>query len=56
MGLFSREKPKAAQPQSQEEPELDPIVRPGGVFMIKLLMEEACPMPEAEEIERIIFN
>lgn len=54
MGLFSREKPKAAQPQSQEEPELDPIVRPDGVFMIKLLMEEACPMPEAEEMERVL--
>lgn len=57
MGLFRKK--KAEQPESgqaQENPmeKMDPTVRPGGVFMVQLLMKEPCPMPPFERMEEVL--
>lgn len=50
MGFFKKKRPEQAQsqPQSQQETPLekmDPLIRPGGVFMVQLLMKEKCETP-----------
>lgn len=58
MGLFSgnKEKEEAPQPQPQEQkkPEMDSTVRPGGVFMMQLLMKERCDMPSTERMIEVL--
>ncbi|MCM1219422.1 MAG: DUF4261 domain-containing protein [Lachnospiraceae bacterium] len=62
MGLFSKNKPsspnKPEDSRRQEAKErlkqFDPAVRPGGVFMVKLLMKEQCAMPSPERIREIM--
>ena len=62
MGLFSkRKKTNSDKPEDTQRQEaieslkkLDPAVRPGGVFMVKLLMKEQCVMPPTERIREIM--
>ena len=55
MGLFSKKKPT---PEKQESPgkEVDSAVRPGGVFMVQLLMREPCAMPGEERMTEVLTN
>lgn len=57
MGLFGRkekQKPAAQQEQEKNVPEMDAAVRPGGVFMMQLLMKEHCDMPSAERMDEVL--
>lgn len=62
MGLFSkRKKTNSDQPEDTRRQEaieslkkFDPAVRPGGVFMVKLLMKEQCTMPTTERIREVL--
>lgn len=59
MGLFKKKKPEQAQPQSQSQQEdpaeqMDPSIRPGGVFMVQLLMKEQCEMPSVERMVGVL--
>ena len=62
MGLFSKKKnknePPAQQNQGQEQdqkmPEMDPTGRPGGVFIMQLLMKEPCDMPSPERMIEVL--
>lgn len=61
MGLFSKFKKtdtKTSEDKRQEAVEnlkkFDPSVRPGGVFMVKLLMKEQCAMPSVERIKEVL--
>jgi len=43
MGLFKKKKPQQPEPrQSSPVKEMDASIRPGGVFMVQLLMKEPC--------------
>lgn len=57
MGLFKKQK----QPERAPEPEkrspldeIDPSIRPGGVFMVQLLMKEKCEMPSLEHMTEVL--
>ncbi len=53
MGLFSnKKKSKPSEPQKPAEriSGMDALVRPGGVFMMQLLMKERCQMPSVERM------
>ena len=57
MGLFKKKK----QPERAPEPEkrspldeIDPSIRPGGVFMVQLLMKEKCEMPSLQRIAEVL--
>ena len=59
MGFFKKKKPEQMQPQpnpQQEEPreKIDPSIRPGGVFMVQLLMKERCEMPSTERAVEVL--
>ena len=68
MGLFSKFKKRNSETaqQTAETSEdtrqkaieslkkFDPSVRPGGVFMVKLLMKEKCDMPSTERIKEVL--
>ncbi len=61
MGLFSnKKKSEPPAPQSQEvKPlpgtrDMDPSIRPGGVFLVQLLMKEPCEMPSTECVAEIL--
>lgn len=63
MGFFKKKKPEQPQPQSQPQSQpqqenpmdkMDPSIRPGGVFMVQLLMREPCTMPSFEEMEEVL--
>lgn len=63
MGLFSKKKTNetpARQDQGQQQtpeqkqPEMDPTVRPGGVFLMQLLMKERCDMPSTEQMTAVL--
>ena len=47
MGLFKKKKKPEPAPEEKKSPldEMDPSIRPGGVFMVQLLMKEKCEMP-----------
>lgn len=51
MGLFKKKKLEQPEPEPQEDPmeKMDPTIRPGGVFMVQLLMKEPCAMLSFEE-------
>ena len=38
----------------QEQMEIDSTIRPGGVFMVQLLMKEYCEMPSKERLEEVL--
>ena len=57
MGLFKKKK----QPERAPEPEkrspldeIDPSIRPGGVFMVQLLMKEKCEMPSLQRMTEVL--
>lgn len=57
MGLFKKKK----QPERTPEPErkspldeMDPSIRPGGVFMVQLLMKEKCETPSLERMTQVL--
>lgn len=59
MGFFKKKKPE--QPQSQSQPQqedpmgqMDASIRPGGVFMVQLLMKETCETPGAERMTQVL--
>ena len=54
MGLFKKE--KKPEPEEKKSPldEMDPTVRPGGVFMVQLLMKERCEMPSLEHMTEVL--
>ena len=58
MGLFSNFKKKTPQDPRQEAKEelekFDSTIRPGGVFMVQLLMKEKCDVPTAEGMTEIL--
>ncbi len=58
MGLFSnfkKKKPQDTRQEAKEELEkFDSTIRPGGVFMVQLLMKEKCDVPTAEGITEIL--
>lgn len=65
--MFGRKKkknePAKEQTQAKETervfqqdltPETDPAIRPGGVFMVQLLMKEKCGMPSDERLREVL--
>ncbi len=58
MGLFSnfkKKKPEDTRQEAKEELEkFDSTIRPGGVFMVQLLMKEKCDVPTAEGMTEIL--
>ncbi len=57
MGLFKKKKqPERAPEPEKKSPldEMDPTIRPGGVFMVQLLMKEKCEMPSLERMTEVL--
>ena len=57
MGFFKKKKPEPEQPQPQRENpagQMDPSIRPGGVFMVQLLMKEKCETPGLERMAQAL--
>ena len=58
MGLFKKKKPEKEpeRPPEKKPPldEMDPTIRPGGVFMVQLLMKEKCDMPSIQRIAEVL--
>lgn len=58
MGLFSNFKKKKQEDIRQEAKEnlkeFDPSIRPGGVFLMQLLMKEQCSTPPAERMIEVL--
>ena len=58
MGLFSnfkKKKPQDTRQEAKEELEkFDSTIRPGGVFMVQLLMKEKCDVPTAKGMTEIL--
>lgn len=59
MGLFKKKKQPERAPKPQEEKknpfdEMDPTIRPGGVFMVQLLMKEKCETPSIERMAEVL--
>lgn len=63
MGLFFKKKKepeRTPEPQKKQEPqkspldEMDPLIRPGGVFMVQLLMKERCETPSIERMTQVL--
>lgn len=45
---------KEAKTTDQSTPEMEPTIRPGGVFMVQLLMKEAAPLPSRERLMEVL--
>lgn len=57
MGLFKSRKKKPEDNRQEAVDRLkdyDPAIRPGGVFVVKLLMREQCEMPSAQRIQEVL--
>lgn len=59
MGLFKKKRPeKEPEPAPEEKKspldEMDPSIRPGGVFMVQLLMKEKCETPSIERMTEVM--
>ena len=57
MGLFKKKKqPEHAPKPEKKSPldEMDPSIRPGGVFMVQLLMKEKCETPSLERMTQVL--
>ena len=57
MGLFKKKKQPERTPEPEKKPpldEMDPTIRPGGVFMVQLLMKEKCEMPSTQRIAEVL--
>lgn len=51
MGWFSKKKQKE---QKEKKEQANPEVRPGGVFMVQLLMKEPCAIPPKEQMAEVL--
>lgn len=58
MGLFKKKKQPepAPEPEKKKSPldEMDPTIRPGGVFMVQLLMKDRCETPSIERMTEVM--
>lgn len=57
MGLFKKKKQPERTPEPEKKSpldEMDPTIRPGGVFMVQLLMKEQCDMPSIQRIAEVL--
>ena len=54
MGLFKKEKKPEPEEKKSSLDEMDPLIRPGGVFMVQLLMKEKCDMPSLEHMTEVL--
>ncbi|NBI68571.1 DUF4261 domain-containing protein [Pseudoflavonifractor sp. 60] len=57
MGLFKKKKqPERAPEPEKKSPldEMDSSIRPGGVFMVQLLMKEQCETPSLEQMTQVL--
>ncbi len=61
MGFFRKKKPEQPQQEPKQEPqpapkreEMDAGIRPGGVFMVQLLMKEPCETPSLERMTEVL--
>lgn len=60
MGFFKKKQPEQPQPdpktQREENPagQMDPTIRPGGVFMVQLLMKEKCEVPDTARMTEVL--
>ena len=59
MGLFKKKRPEKEQepaPEEKKSPldEMDPSIRPGGVFMVQLLMKDKCETPSIERMTEVM--
>ena len=54
MGLFKKEKKPEPEEKKSSLDEMDPLIRPGGVFMVQLLMKERCEMPSLERMTEVL--
>lgn len=55
MGLFQKKEPERV-PEKKASPldKMEPSIRPGGVFMVQLLMRERCEMPSVERAAEVL--
>jgi len=57
MFFFKKKKSEQPQPEPKQEAlreKIDAEIRPGGVFMVQLLMKEHCEMPSIEQMEEVL--
>ncbi len=57
MGFFKKKKPEQPQPEPKREDteeKMDSSIRPGGVFMVQLLMKEPCDTPSIERMTEVL--
>ena len=54
MGLFKKEKKPEPEEKKSSLDEMDPLIRPGGVFMVQLLMKERCETPSLERMTEVM--
>ena len=57
MGLFKKQKQPERAPEPEKRSPLDeiaPSIRPGGVFMVQLLMKEKCEMPSLQRMTEVL--
>ncbi len=57
MGLFKKKKQPERTPEPEKKSpldEMDSTIRPGGVFMVQLLMREKCEMPSIERMTEVL--
>lgn len=57
MGLFKKKRMEKAKPSGQNKnllEEIDPAVRPGGVFIVQLLMKDRCKTPSIERMTEVL--
>ena len=57
--FFKKRKPEQPKPEAKAKQEdlrekMDSSIRPGGVFMVQLLMKEPCEMPSMERMEEVL--
>lgn len=57
MGLFKKKKSGQTEPEQKQEDlreMMDATIRPGGVFMVQLLMKEPCETPSMERMTEVL--
>ena len=55
--MSKKKKPEQSQPESKQEDlweKMDSSIRPGGVFMVQLLMKEPCETPSMERMAEVL--
>ena len=57
MGFFKKKGPEQVQAEPQREDlleKMDPLIRPGGVFVVQLLMKERCETPGIDRMTEVL--